>query len=92
MNVLNALIFALFGTTMELLPRVFPLWFPPTGADQASARALWLDVMGAVQIGLGSGYLLRAHVVPAVVRILSAVPAGDRGSLALPDPRIVAGR
>ncbi len=77
---------------MELLPRVFPSWFPPTGADQASGRALWLDVMGAVQLGLGAGYLLRAHVVPAAARILSAIPAGDRGSFALPDPRIVSGR
>jgi hypothetical protein len=92
MNDLNALIFGLIGTSMELLPRVFPSWFPPTGADQASARALWLDVVGAVQIGMGAGYILRAHFVPAVLRIFSAVPAGDRGTLALSDPRILAGR
>jgi len=92
MNDLNALIFGLFGTSMELLPRAFPSWFPPTGADQASARALWLEVMGAVQIALGAGYMLRAYFVPGVLRIFSAAPAGDRETLALPDPRTVAGR
>jgi hypothetical protein len=91
MNDLNAAIFALIGFVMELLPAAFPSWFPPTGADQSSARALWLDIMGAVQAGLGLGYMARAHVVPFAARMF-AVTAGDRGAAALPEPRVVAGR
>lgn len=91
MNDLNAVIFALIGFVMELLPVAFPSWFPPTGCDQSSARALWLDTMGAVQAGLGLGYMVRAHVVPFAARMF-AVPAGDRGAVVLSDPRTVAGR
>jgi hypothetical protein len=92
MNTLNSTIFALIGSAMGLLPAVFPSWFPPTGADQSSTRALWLDTMGIVQVGLGVGFLVRAHVFPAALRILSAIPTSDRGALALPDPHVVAGR
>ncbi len=92
MNSLNSIIFALIGSVMGLLPAVFPSWFPPTGADQSSTRALWLDTMGVVQAGLGVGFLIRAHVVPAALRILSPIPTSDRGAFALPDPHIVAGR
>ncbi len=90
MNDLNAVIFALIGFVMELLPVVFPGWFPSTGGDQSSARALWLDTMGAVQAGLGLGYIVRMRVVPAASRMFAAT-AGDRDSLALPNPRGVAG-
>jgi len=77
---------------MGLLPAVFPSWFPPTGADQSSASALWLDTMGIVQVGLGAGFLLRAHVAPAALRILAAIPNSDRGAFELADPHAVAGR
>jgi len=92
MNTLNAAIFAFLGSAMGLLPAVFPSWFPPSGADGSSARALWLDTMGAVQMALGLGYLVRAHVAPVAVRILSAIPASDRGAFAIPDPHVVGGR
>ena len=92
MNAFNALIFALIGTVMEFLPGAFPSWFPRTGADYSSAHALWLGFMGAVQIGLGAGYIVRAHVVSLAVRVLSTGPAADSGALALPSPRGVAGR
>ena len=87
MNAPNAVIFAVIGAAMELLPRLFPSWFPPSGADQSSGRALWLGVMGVLQLGLGLGYIIRLQLVPFTMRILSAVPAGERGSLALPNPR-----
>ena len=77
---------------MGLLPAVFPSWFPAAGADQSSARALWLDTMGIVQGGLGAGFLVRAHLIPAVLRILAAIPNSDRGEIALADPHAVAGR
>jgi len=72
---------------MEVLPKVFPSWFPPTGADQSSTRALWLALMGAVQITLGLGFIIRAHVVPGVYRIFSSAPAAGAGALALPHAR-----
>jgi hypothetical protein len=92
MNDLDALIFALLGSVMEFLPIVFPSWFPRSGADQSSARALWLGVMGATQVAIGAGYVIRAHVVPAVIRMFSATPGGDRSSVALSNSRAVAGR
>jgi hypothetical protein len=91
MNALNALVFAAFGAAMEILPKAFPSWFPPTGSDQASARAIWLLFMGAVQISFGVGFIVRAHVVPFVHGILSVVP-GESGTLALPNPRGVTTR
>ena len=92
MNIINALIFSAIGSLMEILPRAFPSWFPPTHADQASCQALWLDLMGAVQMTLGIGYMLRTHVAPAVVRILSPERNGEPGALALPSLRGTADR
>jgi hypothetical protein len=92
MNGVNAALFALVGSAMELLPRLFPASFPPSGADQASARALWLSAMGVLQIGLGLAYLVRLHVVPFATRAVAAIRTGERGSLALSNPRAVSGR
>jgi hypothetical protein len=92
MNILNALAFAAFGSIMEFVPRAFPGWFPPTNSDQASCRALWLGLMGAVQIALGAGFIVRAHLVPVLIRILSIVPSAEPGTLALATPRAVTGR
>jgi hypothetical protein len=86
MNALNAVVFAAFGSIMEMLPKAFPSWFPPTGGDQASARAIWLALMGALQVSLGVGFLVRAYVVPVVHRMLSTVPV-EPGALALPGTR-----
>lgn len=83
MNLFNAVVFSAIGGLMELLPRAFPAWFPPTHADQASCRALWLDLMGALQVTLGVGYLIRAHAMPALARLLSVAPDGEQGALAL---------
>ena len=91
MNAVNALVFAILGSLMEALPKAFPWWFPPTGADEASARGLWLMFMGAVQISVGVGFIVRAHVVPFVHGILSVAPA-ESGALALPSPRGVTTR
>jgi hypothetical protein len=88
MNAANALAFALFGSLMEFLPRAFPSWFPPTGADASSCRGLWLAVMGAVQITLGVGFLATAHAYPLVSRLFSRVPAREAGTMVLPQARI----
>jgi hypothetical protein len=92
MNILNAYAFAAFGAAMEILPRAFSSWFPPTNADQASCHALWLDLMGAVQITVGVGFIVRMQIIPAAYRVLSLVPARDQGPLALPSPRGAHGR
>jgi len=89
MNFLNAMIFALMGTAMEVIPALFPSWFPRSSADQASARILWLGFMGAAQIGLGAGYVIRVHVLPAFASIISAVPSGE--SIPLPAARALTG-
>lgn len=91
MNALNALVFAAFGAVMEILPRAFPSLFPPTRSDQDSARALWLAFMGAVQITVALGFVVRAYLVPMSLRLVSMVPAGS-GTLALPNPRGVTTR
>jgi hypothetical protein len=92
MNATNALLFAAFGSVMEVLPKLFPTWFPPSGADQSSCRALWLLLMGAVQVTIGVGFILRAHAAPAVLRVFASVPASEPGTLALPTPRALPGR
>jgi hypothetical protein len=43
--------------------------------------------MGSVQIALGLGFILRAHVIPVVSRIVAMAPGQEAGSLALPNPR-----
>jgi hypothetical protein len=91
MNAANALVFAILGSVMEMLPRAFPSLFPHSGPDQASARALWLSFMGALQVTVGVGFVVRYHVVPSALRLLSHVPTGS-GSLALPSARSVTGR
>jgi hypothetical protein len=92
MNVLNALIFAALGSVMEIVPRAFPSFFPPSGADQASGRALWLALMGGVQLALGLGFIFRTQILPVALRIISTVPVAGTGSLALPNPRGVTSR
>jgi hypothetical protein len=87
MNALNAVVFAALGSSMEILPKIFPSWFPPTGSDQSSTRALWLALMGAVQIAIGLGFIVRAHVIPGFQRVFSSARATEPGTLALPNPR-----
>jgi hypothetical protein len=91
MNGINAAIFALLGAGMEIVPRILPSWFPPSGGDQSSARALWLAVMGATQMALAAGYLFRAYVMPFTLRVVSSVRTTERSPLALPNPRGISG-
>lgn len=59
---------------MGLLPSIAPTWFPPTGIDGSSARAMWLHVMGVVQAILGGARVLWQFAVPAVINWLAYVP------------------
>jgi len=74
MNTGNALGFLLFAAAMKLLPAVAPGWFPPTGLDGSSGRALWLEVMAFVQAGCGASFLFFRWVVPAMTRIAASLP------------------
>jgi hypothetical protein len=92
MNVPNALAFAALGWVMEMLPKAFPSWFPHNGSDGANTRALWLGVMGYLQLMLGLGHILHSQVWPSVIRLVSLVPSGEPGALPLPSPRGVTPR
>lgn len=90
MKATNALIFAALGSLMELLPRAFPSWFPPTGGDEASGRALWLAIMGAAQITIGLGFLLTTHAHPTLRSLVVRVPSTEPSTLVLAEGRGVA--
>jgi hypothetical protein len=92
MNTINALIFAALGFAMEMTPRAFPAWFPPTGSDQASTRALWLALMGWVQVTIALGFVIQAYVVPAVMRLVAFVTGAQPIALPLPSGRGVTPR
>jgi hypothetical protein len=92
MNALNALTFAVLGATMEVLPVLFPSWFPRHSADQASTRALWLSFMGATQVAIGVGYMVLAYALPVFARLASSVPASGQNALPLPAARSMSGR
>lgn len=62
MNSANAVGFVALGLALWLLPSVAPAWFPHSAVDGSSTRALWLEVMGLVQLGLGASYLLNQYV------------------------------
>ena len=74
MNNLNALMFASAGWVLEMMPKAFPSWFPSAGAGITNARAVWLTVMGDVQLLIGLGFLFAVYVLPALVRAASLAP------------------
>ncbi len=67
MNNGNAAGFLCLGAAMWLLPVLNPSWFPPVAVDGSSTRALWLQLMGAVEFAFGFIYLLRHGCIPALV-------------------------
>jgi hypothetical protein len=92
MKAAEAFIFMTMGSAMGILPVLFPSWFPPTGGDESSARALWLEIMAATQVGIGFIFLAQAHALPFMARVVAAVRTSDTGTLALPKARTVSGR
>ena len=87
MNANNALIFAALGSAMEFVPRVIPSIFPHSGADEYSCRALWLQLMGAVQITVGAGFIGLNNVAPVATRVFARGRTQEGGALALPSAR-----
>jgi phosphate/sulfate permease len=86
MNALNALVFAAVGSAMELLPRLCPSLFPHGAAAETSSRALWVLVMGAVQIVIGLGFLFWSRVLPLSYRLVSAAHASHPALALAPAP------
>jgi hypothetical protein len=62
MNIANAFGFFVIGTAMIVSPMLAPAGFPPTGFDGTSARALWLDVVGASQVLIGASGLIQIWI------------------------------
>src|SRR5688500_2840565 len=75
MNTGNASGFLLFGVVMWILPDVAPDLFPRQSVDGSSARALWVQVMGLVQLAIGFGFLVQLAVWPRLTRWLATEPA-----------------
>lgn len=57
MNSANAFGFLGVGLAMWLLPALAPSWFTHVAIDGSSTRALWLQVMGPVQVAIGLWFL-----------------------------------
>ena len=75
MTPLHAYVFLALGGLLNLLPMLVPAFFPPSSLDGSNTSALWLQLMGWVNGGLGAGYVTRLQVLPAVAQALAWRPA-----------------
>lgn len=64
MNTGNAFAFCVSGLGMWVLPQIAPELFARSAIDGSSTRALWLQVMACVHVGLGAGYLVQLGLLP----------------------------
>ncbi|HEY1848900.1 MAG TPA: hypothetical protein VGG37_06825 [Opitutaceae bacterium] len=87
MTALNATLFTILGTAMEILPRAVPAWFPNSAGGEGNASAAWLMLMGAIQIAVGAGLLAGLAAGPASSRLKALVYGRAHDGLALPAPR-----
>lgn len=69
----HALGFLSIGLVMLLVQQFAPGLCPPNGFDGSSGRALWLGVMGTLQLALGGGGVAW-HAVNALVVALETLP------------------
>lgn len=75
MTTIHAYVFVALGGALNLLPLLAPAQFPPTSLDGSNTSALWLQLMGWVNGGLGAGYAARLQVLPAIAQVLAWRPA-----------------
>jgi hypothetical protein len=75
MTTIHAYAFLALGGALNLLPLLAPAQFPPNSLDGSNTSALWLQLMGWVNSGLGAGYVTRLEVLPAVAQLLAWRPA-----------------
>ncbi len=73
MNFRHAIGFLLVGVLLNRLPHLAPAWCAANGVDGPSTREIWLQVMSAVQFGLGGWYLLR-RLATGVAGLLAYTP------------------
>lgn len=74
MTTIHAYAFLALGGVLNLLPLLAPAQFPPNSLDGSNTSALWLQLMGWVNGGLGAGYAARLQVLPAVAQVLAWRP------------------
>jgi phosphate/sulfate permease len=82
MNTAHALGFFALGLVMLLIPVVAPGSFPGHGPDGSNAQALWLAVMGGVQLAIGlmwAGQLAVSRFADDLATF--ALPVLDRSTL-----------
>jgi len=79
MNFANALGFIGVGIALAVAPVAAPGLFPHTAIDGSSTRALWVEVVGAAQIGLGLISLCGRYAARRFA--FSAPPAREPASL-----------
>ena len=69
----NAIAFLVLGLGMFLAPVEFPQFFPPNAMDGSCTSALWLGLMGALQLAMGAGFAAYNETV----RLQAAIHAWD---------------
>lgn len=75
MTSLSAYGFLLLGGLFHLLPLAAPGGFPSNSIDGANTSALWLQLMGWVNGGIGAFYLVRLEILPFIAHVLAWRPA-----------------
>lgn len=83
MNFKHATSFMMVGAVLGYLPDIFPGWCPATGVDGSSAGALWLNLMGTVQIAIAMSYFAR-RVLGSIAMLMEYAPAAASAGLELP--------
>ncbi len=95
MKNLQAYVFLTLGAVLNLLPLMAPAQFPANSLDGSNTSALWLQFMGWVIGGIGTGYLLLLEVLPSVAQLLawrpSPLPDLLSGNVLRPTLQLVAG-
>jgi len=75
MTPLHAYVFLALGGLLNLLPMLAPAYFPPNSLDGSNTSALWLQLMGWVNGGLGAGCVARLQLLPVIGQALAWRPA-----------------
>ena len=77
MNFRHAIGFMIVGAVLGSLPQLAPEWCPATGVDGSSTRALWLQIMSYLQLGLAGCYFLRRAASALAAALVYSPATGD---------------
>lgn len=83
MNFRHAIGFMIVGAALGSLPQLAPEWCPATGVDGSSTRALWLQIMSYLQLGLAGCYFLR-RAGSALAAALVYSPSSAKTAVSIP--------